>query len=103
MTQKAKGSAEGATSQPSQISNPTTGMDNMQTNNTQNAGGATELPEQKVRRLAKEISAALDEIEDYKMVMVFPASSQQFSVQICLDSEFAHLMQRVRALREGDM
>lgn len=42
MTQKAKGSAEAATSSPSQVQTPDKGLKNMDSNNTQNATAASQ-------------------------------------------------------------
>ncbi len=67
MNQKPKGPAEVGAS-PDRGSNPAIGNVNMNSNNTQNAGGATELPVQRVTRLAYELSDALDEYADGTMM-----------------------------------
>lgn len=98
--QKAKGPAEAATS-PSQVQTPTKGLKNMGMNSTEAVQAASEHPEQRIRRLAKEISSALDGTEGYRVVIIYPSAQADYPVQICLDGEFAGLMQRVRAMREG--
>ena len=99
MTQKAKGPAEAATS-PSQVRTPEKGIKNMSSNSISELEVASL---HRVKALAKEISAELNNIEDYRLVIIFPSASNAYPVQICLDKEFADLMQRVRALREGGM
>lgn len=68
MNQKAKGPAV-RQHLPSRIeTSPDMKEFNMDTINTQNAGGATELPVQRVTRLAYELSDALDEYADGTMM-----------------------------------
>ncbi|WP_273792305.1 hypothetical protein [Brucella anthropi] len=62
---------------------------------------ATEHPEQRLRRLAKEISATLNDFDDQHLVMIFPSKSREYPIQICLDREFADLMQNAIKYLEG--
>lgn len=99
MTQKAKCPAEAATSTPGGIeTSPDTKEFNMDTNNTQSAEAASLM---KVNHLAKEMSAALDHVDGYHVVIVHPSASGSYPVQICLDKEFADLLQSVIELRKG--
>ncbi|MGW6778301.1 hypothetical protein ACWF50_09645 [Brucella pseudogrignonensis] len=75
MTQKAKGPAEAATSQPSQVQSPDKGLENVSTNSTKNAEGATELPVERVNRLSRELSEALNGWMDGEfMAVILPAT-----------------------------
>ena len=61
-----------------------------------------ELPEQRINRLAKELSAELNGFDDYSVVMVFPSKSREYPIHICLDREIADLMQRaIQYCKEG--
>lgn len=73
----------------------------MDTNNTDFPQTATELPEQRIRRLAKDMSFLLDGFDDYSVVLIFPSKSREYPIHICLDSDFADLMQRAIKYREG--
>ncbi|MFI3904309.1 hypothetical protein [Ochrobactrum sp. S1502_03] len=61
-----------------------------------------ELPVQRVNRLAKELSAALNDMDDHYLVLVYPSSSREYPVHICLDRDFADLMQKAIKYLEGD-
>lgn len=73
----------------------------MDRNNTEAVQAASEHPEQRLRRLSKEISIVLNDIEGQYLVMIYPSASRQYPVHICLDSEFADMMQQAIARREG--
>lgn len=98
MTQKAKGSAEVAASTPSQVQSRTKGYKNMDIHSISELEVASL---HRVKALAKEISAELNNIEDYRLVIIFPSASNAYPVQICLDKEFADLLNEVRELRKG--
>jgi len=99
MTKKAKGPAEAATS-PSQVQTPDKGHKNMQSNIMELSAGATEFPEQRIHRLAKEMSFLLDGFDDYSVVLIFPSKSREYPIHICLDRDFADLMQHAIKYRE---
>ncbi len=74
MTQKAKGPATAPTV-PSHGSNPTTGMKNMDTNSTEAVQAASELPVERINRLSRELSEALNEwMEGEFMAVILPAN-----------------------------
>ncbi|WGG58226.1 hypothetical protein [Brucella intermedia] len=100
MTKKAKGSAEAATSIPSQVQSPDKGYENMETITTPSAK-RPEVPCQKVTRLAKELSAALAEVEGYHMAIVYPTSDHQYPVMICLQQSYAQQMKALYAYRDA--
>lgn len=98
MTQKAKGPVEAATS-PSQVqSNPSKGSKNMETHSISDLEVASI---HRVKALSKEISAELNNIEDNRLVIIYPANAHAFPVQICLDKEFADLLKMAMELRKG--
>lgn len=76
MTQKAKCPAEAATSTPGGIeTSPVKKEFNMDSNSTQNAGRATELPVERVNRLSRELSEALNGWMDGEfMAVILPAT-----------------------------
>lgn len=100
MTQKAKGPAEVAPSTPSQVQTPDKGHKNMQSNIMELSAGATEFPEQRIRRLAKEISATLNDVDDYQVIIIYPSAAADYPVQVCLDGEFSELLEAVVRLRK---
>jgi len=59
-----------------------------------------EHPEQRIRRLAKEISATLNDVDGYRTVIIYPSAQADYPVQICLDGEFSDLLQAVVTLRK---
>lgn len=99
MTEKAKGPAEAATS-PSHGSIRSTGLKNMDRNNTEAVQAASEHPERRIRSLAKEISSALNDVDGYRVVIIYPSAQADYPVQICLDGEFSDLLQAVVRLRK---
>lgn len=100
MTKKAKGPAEVAASAPSQVQTPDKGHKNMQSNIMELSAGATEFPEQRIRRLAKEISASLNDVDGYQVVIIYPSAAADYPVQVCLDGEFSDLLEAVIRLRK---
>ncbi len=101
MTHKAKGSAEAATSIPSRVqSKSKQGMMNMSTDTTPSAK-RPEAPCHKVRRLAEELSAALNEVEGYHMAIVYPSAAHQYPVMICLEKAYAQQMKALYAYRDA--
>ncbi|KAB2736056.1 hypothetical protein [Brucella anthropi] len=72
----------------------------MDTNSTEAIQAASEHPEQRLRRLAKEISATLNDVDDYQVIIIYPSAAADYPVQICLDDEFADLLQGVVTLRK---
>lgn len=98
MTQKAKGPAEGATSQPSQVQSRTKGFKNMEIHSTAELEAASL---RRVNELSKQISSELSNIEGYHLVIIRPADKSSHPVSICLDKEFADMMQSVSELRKG--
>nr|WP_029924513.1 hypothetical protein [Ochrobactrum sp. UNC390CL2Tsu3S39] len=60
----------------------------------------TEHPEQRVRRLAKEISATLNDVDDYQVIIIYPSAAADYPVQVCLDGEFSDLLEAVIRLRK---
>jgi len=54
----------------------------------------------RVRFLAKEISEELNNVPSDRLVIIFPSSTNAYPVQICLDDEFADLLEAVVRLRK---
>lgn len=74
MTQKTKG-PETAATVPSQVQSHTTGTKNMQRINTESPQPAIELPVERVNRLSRELSEALNEWMDGEfMAVILPAT-----------------------------
>ncbi|QGA56889.1 hypothetical protein [Brucella sp. 2280] len=74
MTKKAKGPVEAATS-PSQVQTPDEGIKNMDTNSTEAVQAASELPVERINRLSRELSEALNEWMDGEfMAVILPAN-----------------------------
>ncbi|MCQ9144579.1 MULTISPECIES: hypothetical protein [Brucella/Ochrobactrum group] len=59
-----------------------------------------EHPERRIRNLAKEISSALDDVDGYRVVIIYPSAQADYPVQICLDGEFSDLLQAVVKMRK---
>lgn len=59
-----------------------------------------EHPEQRIRRLAKEISATLNDVDDYQVIIIYPSAAADYPVQVCLDGEFSELLEAVVRLRK---
>ncbi|KAB2705052.1 hypothetical protein [Brucella lupini] len=72
----------------------------MDTNSTEALQAASEHPEQRIRRLAKEISATLNDVDDYQVIIIYPSAAADYPIQICLEGEFAELLQAVVTLRK---
>jgi hypothetical protein len=101
MTQKTKCPAEAATSKPGDVHlTPPKGKKNMSSNTTEVILAASEHPERRIRNLAKEISSALDEVGDYRVVIIYPSAQADYPVQICLDGEFSELLEAVVKMRK---
>ncbi len=65
------------------------------------AGGTPkpELPVERATRIAKELSAALNEVEGYHMAIVYPSAAHQYPVLICLEETYAQQMKALYAYR----
>lgn len=59
-----------------------------------------EHPEQRIRSLAKEISATLNDVDDYQVIIIYPSAAADYPVQVCLDGEFSDLLEAVVRLRK---
>lgn len=53
------------------------------------AEAASEFPHDKVRRLSRELSQALDDDGHYALAMIYPASRHQFPISWCMDGDYA--------------
>ena len=56
---------------------------------------------QRVNDLSKQIAAELSKIEGYHLVIIRPSDKSSHPVSICLDKEFADMLQSVTEMREG--
>lgn len=99
MTKKAKGPVEVAAS-PSQRSNPLKGKKNMEVDST-SVQKTPEHPSERVRRLALELSEALNEVNSYHMATIFPSVAHCFPVMFCLQESYAQQMKALHAYREA--
>ncbi|UZD70871.1 hypothetical protein [Brucella sp. JSBI001] len=99
MTKKAKGPVEAATS-PSQRSNPSKGIKNMQVDIT-GAPKTPEHPSERVRRLALELSEALNDVDGYHMATIFPSAAHCFPVIFCIHETYAQQMKALYAYRDA--
>lgn len=100
MTKKAKGSAEGATSKPSQVQSPDKGHKNMAVDST-GVQKTPEHPSERVRRLAQELSEALNDVNSYHMAVIYPSAAHQYPVMFCLQKSYAQQMKALQAYREA--
>lgn len=98
MTQKTKCPAEAATSKPGDVHlTPQTGKKNMDIYSMSDQEAASI---KRVRFLAKEISEELNNVPSDRLVIIFPSSTNAYPIQICLDDEFADLLEAVVRLRK---
>jgi len=74
---------------------------NMDTNNTDFPQTATEYPCQAVRRIGKELADALNEVDDYRLAIVYPSKNKVFPISICLDRSFASQLKAMYAYRDA--
>ncbi len=100
MTVQQKGSAEAATSKPSQVLTPDKGHMNMQVDNT-SVQKTPEHPNERVRRLAQELSEALNDVNSYHMAVIYPSAAHQYPVTFCLHKSYAEQMKALHAYREA--
>ncbi|MFK3665086.1 hypothetical protein ACI2JN_07510 [Ochrobactrum teleogrylli] len=97
MTQQTKGPATAPTV-PSRVHlTPPKGKKNMDIYSMSDQEAASI---KRVRFLAKEISEELNNVPSDRLVIIFPSSTNAYPVQICLEGEFAELLQAVVTLRK---
>lgn len=60
-----------------------------------------EHPMNKVRRLSRELSAALDDAGDYTLVMIYPASRHQYPISFCMDQDYSRQSYAMLRLRDA--
>lgn len=54
-----------------------------------------------VIRLAKEISAALNDCETYEVVVIYPSKDREYPVAICLDRDYRQMTNAMFAYRDA--
>lgn len=100
MTKKAKGPAEAATSPSQSSTHPKQGYENMEVDST-SVQKTPEHPSERVRRLAQELSEALNDVNSYHMATIFPSTAHCFPVMFCLQESYAQQMKALHAYREA--
>jgi hypothetical protein len=99
---KIKGPASAATD-PDRGSKRLTGHLNMDTNSTAASARQDEHPAVKVRRLMRELSAALAEDIDGRatVALVYPEGQHDYPLCVCYDRDYALMTKRMFAYRDA--
>lgn len=73
---------------------------NKHVNSTAPADAASECPYERVRRLSRELAAALDDVDHVTLAMVYPASKHDHPVCHIHDREYARMSRAMLEYRD---